>query len=233
MKGFLAVLATASVVSAHATFQEMWVGTEDKEGTCIRLPQSNSPVQDVTSNDMRCNASPSDASTTCSVAAGGSLTVEMHQQPNDRSCDNEAIGGNHYGPVMIYMSKVDDAAAADGSSDWFKVAQDTYNGTDASWGTEILNANCGKRAFTVPKSLPSGDYLVRAEALALHSAGSEGGAQFYMSCYQVTVTGGGSATPSPTVKFPGAYSADDAGILINIYQTPLSYEAPGPAVWSG
>lgn len=81
-------------------------------------------------------------------AAGSSLTVEMHQQPNDRSCDTEAIGGNHYGPVMIYMSKVDDAAAADGSGDWFKVAQDTYNGTDASWGTEILNANCGKRAFT-------------------------------------------------------------------------------------
>jgi len=68
MKGLFAILATASVVSAHATWQELWVGTEDKEGTCIRLPQSNSPVTDVTSNDIRCNASPSAASTTCSVA---------------------------------------------------------------------------------------------------------------------------------------------------------------------
>ncbi|KAK7704066.1 hypothetical protein SLS57_010655 [Botryosphaeria dothidea] len=232
MKGFLAILATASVVSAHATFQELWVGTEDKEGTCARLPQSNSPVTDVTSNDIRCNASPSAASTTCSVAAGDSLTVEMHQQPNDRSCDNEAIGGNHFGPVMIYMSKVADATANVGDGDWFKVAQDTYNGTEASWGTEILNANCGKRAFTVPKTLAAGDYLVRSEALALHSASGEGGAQFYMTCFQVKVTGGGSATPTG-VKFPGAYKASDPGILINIYQTPLTYTAPGPDVWTG
>lgn len=46
------------------------------------------------------------------------------------------------------MSKVDDATTADGSGDWFKVAQDTYNGTTEGWGTEILNANCGKRTFT-------------------------------------------------------------------------------------
>ena len=45
--------------------------------------------------------------------AGSSITVEMHQQPGDRSCSNEGIGGNHFGPVLVYMSKVDDAAAAD------------------------------------------------------------------------------------------------------------------------
>lgn len=53
-----------------------------------------------------------------------------------------------------------------------------------------------------------------------------------MSCYQVTVTDGGSATPTG-VKFPGAYAASDPGILINIYQTPLTYTAPGPDVWTG
>jgi lytic cellulose monooxygenase (C1-hydroxylating) len=108
----------------------------------------------------------------------------MHQQPMDRSCSNPAIGGNHYGPVMVYMCKVADATTSDGSCSWFKVAQDSYAGTTASWGTEILNANCGKRTFTVPSSLAAGNYLVRAEAIALHAAGSSGGAQFYMSCYQ-------------------------------------------------
>lgn len=82
-------------------------------------------------------------------AAGSSLTVEMHQQPGDRSCSQPAIGGNHYGPVMVYMAKVSDAKSADGSqASFFKVAEDGYTGTTASWGTEILNANCGKRAFT-------------------------------------------------------------------------------------
>lgn len=74
--------------------------------------------------------------------AGDSLTVEMHQQPNDRSCATEAIGGDHWGPinvctdlrscspftetdiiVQIYMAKVDDATTAVGSSaSWFKVS---------------------------------------------------------------------------------------------------------------
>ena len=92
----------------------------------------------------------------------------MHAQPGDRSCSQPAIGGNHYGPVLVYMAKVADAKTATSGS-FFKVAEDGYTGTTASWGTEILNANCGKRAFTVPKSLASGDYLVRAEAIALHA----------------------------------------------------------------
>lgn len=50
---------------------------------------------------------------------------------------------------MVYMAKVNDAKTADTSSaSFFKVAEDGYTGTTASWGTEILNANCGKRAFT-------------------------------------------------------------------------------------
>lgn len=73
----------------------------------------------------------------------------MHQQPGQRDCGTEALGGNHYGPVYVYMAKVDDATTADGASaSFFKVAEDTYNGTTASWGTEILNSNCGKKTFT-------------------------------------------------------------------------------------
>ena len=37
-----------------------------------------------------------------------------------------------------------------------------------------------------------------------------------MSCFQLSVSGGGNANP-PTVALPGAYSASDPGILINIY----------------
>ena len=71
--------------------------------------------------------------------------------------------------------------------------------------------------FTIPASLPAGDYLMRIEHIGLHVAQSAGGAQFYISCGQLTVTGGGSGSPSPLVAFPGAYSATDPSILINIY----------------
>ncbi|KAM3071637.1 hypothetical protein ACMFMG_009509 [Clarireedia jacksonii] len=50
-----------------------------------------------------------------------------------------------------------------------------------------------------------------------------------MECAQINVSGGtGTSTPS-TVSLPGAYSASDPGILINIYQTLSSYIIPGPS----
>ena len=98
------------------------------------------------------------------------MTVEMHQQPGDRSCSNQAIGGNHYGPVMVYMAKVSDAKTADGASaSFFKVAEDGYTGTTASWGTEILNANCGKRAFTGTSGLSLFKHVGRITANYLKS----------------------------------------------------------------
>jgi hypothetical protein len=77
-------------------------------------------------------------------------------------------------------------------------------------------------SFTIPSATPDGEYLVRVEHIALHSASTSGGAQFYISCGQINVTGGGSGTPGPLVAFPGAYSASDPGILIGIYYPVVS-----------
>jgi len=77
--------------------------------------------------------------------------------------------------------------------------------------------------FTIPKATPSGDYLARIEHIGLHAASQKNGAQFYLSCGQITVTGGGSGTPSPLVSFPGAYSATDPGIQIQIYYPVVRY----------
>jgi hypothetical protein len=65
----------------------------------------------------------------------------------------------------------------------------------------------------IPADIAPGDYLLRAEVIALHVAGSVGGAQHYVSCYQLKITGGGTAKPSG-VAFPGAYS--------------VSLSSPGP-----
>lgn len=230
LSALLPLLATQ--INAHATFQEFWVGSTDMVGTCVRLPFNNSPVTSVTSTDIACNANSAASPGYCSVAAGGAVSVEMHQQPGDRTCTTEAIGGNHDGPVIVYMAKVDNALTADGSAaNWFKVAELGLISTDY-WGTDYLNANCGKFTFNVPSCLPAGEYLVRAEVIALHVASSVGGAQFYMSCFTIKVTGGGSTLPSSTVKFPGAYSATDPGIKFDLYSAYSSYTIPGPAVWT-
>lgn len=88
-------------------------------------------------------------------------------------------------------------------------------------------------SFIIPKNVPSGKYLVRVESIALHQAQSVGGAQIYLSCAQIEVTGGGSGTPGPLVAFPGAYQATDPGLRWSYYPIPTSYTAPGPAVWTG
>lgn len=79
-----------------------------------------------------------------------------------------------------------------------------------------------KVSVKIPASVPSGDYLLRAEHIALHSASAAGGAQLYISCAQITVTGGGAGTPAPLVAFPGAYKATDPGLMLNIYYPIVS-----------
>ncbi|KAF7904222.1 hypothetical protein EAF00_001556 [Botryotinia globosa] len=188
------LLSIVATFRSHATFQELWINGVDQVGSCVRLPPTNSPVTDLTSTDLRCNVGGTvGVSGVCSVAAGGNVTVEMHQQPEDRSCANEAIGGAHYGPVILYMSKVSNAANDTGAGSWFKVDQEGYDRT--------LNANCGKRSFIIPSTLAPGDYLLRAEVIALHVASSVGGAQLYLSCFQLRVTGSGSKNTTG-VLFP-------------------------------
>lgn len=42
-------------------------------------------------------------------------------------------------------------------------------------------ANKGKVTFTIPSCIPSGQYLLRHEMIALHPAANYPGAQFYVS----------------------------------------------------
>jgi hypothetical protein len=68
--------------------------------------------------------------------------------------------------------------------------------------------------YNIPRCIPNGEYLLRIQQLAIHNPGSV--PQFYISCAQITVTGGGSANPSPTVKIPGAFKASDPVYTANV-----------------
>jgi lytic cellulose monooxygenase (C1-hydroxylating) len=86
---------------------------------------------------------------------------------------------------------------------------------------------------TIPSTVPSGNYLIRFETIALHSMP----AQFYPECAQIQITGGGSLAPTSAelVSFPGAYSNNDPGVNIDIYsnaaQTETTYVIPGPPLY--
>lgn len=91
------------------------------------------------------------------------------------------------------MSKVADASKADGSAGWFKVYENGWAPANKGaadndyWGVKDMNKCCGKLSFPIPKDLAPGDYLLRAEVVALHTAQSAGGAQFYMSCCKCNI----------------------------------------------
>jgi cellulase len=71
--------------------------------------------------------------------------------------------------------------------------------------------------------------------LALHSAQTLGGAQFYIGCAQLKVTGSGSGTCGPTIEIPGAYKESDENIYIPKYYNGFdstSYKAPGGPIAS-
>lgn len=182
-------------------------------------------MTNVSSPDIRCyQLTPTTSAATYTVNAGDTLSLTA------------ASSVSHPGPVQFYLARVPSgqtAATFDGSgSVWFKIyAEDAIiTPSSISW------ASLGKQQVpvTLPKSLPSGEYLLRVEHVALHAANTLGGAQFYLSCAQIRVVNGGSGVPGPLVSFPGAYRDDDAGILVGIYYPiPQNYRPPGPAVWKG
>jgi hypothetical protein len=94
-----------------------------------------------------------------------------------------------------------------------------------------LIANQGKQTITIPSCIAPGQYLLRGELIALHSAGSYPGAQFYMECAQVNIIAGSASKTPSTVSLPGAYKGSDPGITYNLYSGQKTYTAPGPSVF--
>ncbi|KAG8749747.1 hypothetical protein FRC12_013254, partial [Ceratobasidium sp. 428] len=207
---------------------------------------TNSPVTDVNSSDFRCNVGglASGSKTSISTVAAGS-TVGFQAD----------IGLIHPGPLQVYLGKVPSgqtAATWDGSgANWFKIYAigASFSSGSLAWPTD----NQSTFKFKIPSGTPAGNYLLRVEHIALHGASTQGGAQFYISCAQLSVTGGGSGNPAK-VSIPGVYKGKfrqalenrarltstsitigtEPGLLINIYWPPVTnYTLPGPAVWSG
>jgi len=227
--------ALLGVASSHTIFTQLTAGgTTNGIGVGIREPTYDGPITDVTSSNIVCNGGPNPttaSSTVINVAAGSSVSARWRHTQTSGSDD--VIDPSHKGPVMAYLKKVSSATSDAGTGDgWFKISESGLNLGTGKWATEDLIAALGEQAIPIPSCIASGQYLLRAELIALHGASSSGGAQFYLECAQINITGGsGSKTPS-TVSFPGAYKATDPGILINIYGTLTSYTIPGPSVFT-
>ncbi|KAI1344938.1 glycoside hydrolase family 61 protein [Xylariaceae sp. FL0016] len=222
MKGLVSSIAAAALVaqnvSAHYIFETLSKGTAKGEPYeyVRRNTNYNSPVTDLSSKDLRCNVG---------GATGGNTSV-LEMSAGDPFTFTLDTAVYHQGPISIYMSKAPgEVGEYDGSGDWFKTFDwgPTFSGGQASWNMKVSYSS------TIPKCIPSGEYLLRIQSLAIHNPGAT--PQWYVGCGQVKVSGGGSKTPSPTAKIPGAFKATDPGYTANIYNGMTSYTVPGPAVF--
>lgn len=239
----VAALAATSV-SAHTIFQRLSVdGVDQGQLNGVRAPSSNNPVQNVQSGDIACNTNLLNPVSTSVVTIPAGARVGTWWQhiiggPQGSNDPDNPIAASHHGPAQVYLAKVDDASNAGTSGlSWTKIASEGLN--NGVWGVDSMIQGDGWWYFDLPSCIAPGDYILRAELIALHSAYSTGGAQFYMSCANIRVTGSGSKQLSGGVSFPGAYSASDPGIQINIYGSTgqpdndgKPYVAPGPDVMS-
>lgn len=225
MKFVYAAALLASVANAHYVFPSIsYNGKSTADWEYVRQTnnfQSNGPVTNVQGPEMTCYQTTMNAANTKTLDVTAGSTINF----------NARASISHPGAVNVYMAKAPGAASAfDGKGAvWFKVYHDGPNISPSgmSWPTQ--------GAASVPVKLPAcledGEYLLRMEHIALHSAGSAGGAQLYISCAQLKVTGGSGGLKAPQMlSFPGSYQATDPGLMINIYYpVPTSYTAPGGA----
>jgi lytic cellulose monooxygenase (C4-dehydrogenating) len=209
MKVLLPLLA-ASAASAHTIFSSLeYKGKNFGVGQGVRVPSYNGPIEDVTSQSIACNGAPNPttgSSLVIDVQAGDTVTaIWRYMLSTTGTAPNDIMDSSHKGPISAYLKKVNNAATDSGVGDgWFKI-QETGLDANGEWGTTKVINGQGRHNIVIPQCIEPGHYLLRAEMLALHSAGSYPGAQFYQECAQINVIGGTGTKKPSTVALPGAY----------------------------
>ena len=84
----------------------------------------------------------------------------------------------------------------------------------------------------VPRNLKPGNYVLRHEIIAVHTAWADNGAQHYPQCLNLRVGGSGTVELPPGTAGP-LYRRDEPGILFVLNGKPTNYPFPGLEVWSG
>ncbi|KAL0580644.1 hypothetical protein V5O48_001374 [Marasmius crinis-equi] len=207
-------------------------------GLTIRHLLPVQPIKDVASNDIICNAGfiQPVSSAKIAVTAGDQVTAQFHHTSAGYTGPDpsDPLDPTNKGPFLAYLAAIPSATQSDVTGlKWFKIFEDGYDPSTGQWGSDHVFVNKGNITFTIPPCIASGDYLLRVEGIALQAAYVYPGAQFYMSCAQLTIAAKSNAIQTPaTVSFPGAYEGTDPGILVDSVFGVSSYTPPGPPVFT-
>lgn len=177
------------------------------------------------SPDIICHKDGKPGALTANVKAGSKIELQWNKWPE-----------SHHGPILNYLAPCNgDCSKADKTSlQFFKINQQgLIDGSNppGTWASDNMIENNNTYTFAIPESVADGNYVLRHELIALHSAEQTDGAQNYVQCINVKVTGGGNSSPSGTAG-EKLYKENDPGIKFNIYNNLKSYPMPGPAMFN-
>ncbi|OBZ67573.1 putative endo-beta-1,4-glucanase D [Grifola frondosa] len=217
MKAIFITLAAVSMplVAAHYTLPDLIANGStfadcstptDPEIRCYELDMTNTAGE----------------TSIATVQAGSTIGFKVDIQNDDFY---------HPGYFSAYMSEASPAAnsaEAGTGSTWFKVWEDppVFENGALVFPSQTIDSF----TFTIPKSLPSGQYLVRGEQIALHVASTFGGAQYYIGCAQINVVNGGSGNPDQRLLSPGHTLGTSRVFLSTSTTYPRTTPATSPPV---
>lgn len=245
MKNLAVLTATLGFVSratCHYTFDQLVVNDQlqGSSNTYIRKHQ-NSYMPTKFKNVPEGSITPLDKDFSANKGAVASAEVYA-VSAGDKIGLKQAYGGTgmkHPGPTQVYVSPVDDATVTDEqyNGEWFKVHQSllcTAGDAESLRSTAWCSYGEDRVSFTVPETLPNGQYLVRGEHIGLHGA-HNGEAEFYYATAQLEVTGSSATSiPGTPVSIPGVYQSTDDAVNFSLWGTSTSYNLiPGPDVIPG
>jgi cellulase len=153
--------------------------------------------------------------------------------------DIETRPDSHHGPAIDYLAPCSGEClnASPLNLKFTKIAASGVikPGPPSSyqWATDAIRKNNNTHPVKIPANLKAGNYVLRTELIALHTAGTVGGAQNYPQCFNLKVTGSGTTTLPAGVPATQFYKPETNGIVFNIAAKVDSYPIPGPPLWKG
>ncbi|KAJ3980299.1 glycosyl hydrolase family 61-domain-containing protein [Lentinula detonsa] len=229
----LATAALLTLADAHGivskievagqTFESPLIGASGDNGP-FYVPSDNSPITDVTSENMFCGSVATQATSTPAIDLSQGNTISFYWE----SGYSTSNWPHNTGPVFLYIAKCDGACTSQtaSSTNFIKIEQQGF--VNGVWAQATLNSG-SPLTFTIPSDIASGNYLIRHEIINLASTDEN-----FPACSQFAITGGSNTYSSAqTAQFPGAYSASDAGLAdagsaIYSVKTNAEYTFPGP-----
>jgi hypothetical protein len=201
-------------------------------------------IQDIIAHK---DASPSPY--TAPAPAGSKVTFTWH---HEGTCGGGEDGWDcsHHGWTATYLApcngdcknvdktkleffKIHESALIDYRSG--RYSQGSKQGQVGYWGTDaIFYDNNNAQSVTIPKDIPSGNYVLRTEVMSIHNNGDVSQRQFWPQAFNIKVTGGDDSASVPAgKKGTELYTANDALLKWDLYWHEAGKTiptAPGPAL---